>query len=272
MVDGKFSVPAYEKALSCICRLHCPSYERGNAPIEYVVAGTWRKCPLKCITCFNHYEDNSKEPILSDAEMDDYLLSLGAIYAEAKAHNVAMGAPGPLLQIGGSGDLFHSENYSRMLSADLYKYGIDRIHLLTNMQFWSDRRINRISPGNRASIRKITFSVDSINRELYERIRQGSSWLRLMNCYSRCVSAFPDAEYEICYTVSRLNVHEYRKAPAGLKALFPAVTRIVMNMARDWAGTPESATLVLPANECRNIAEWCASYKGNGYEIVYHGL
>lgn len=262
LADGKFSLPVYEAGIKETCNPKCPAYVKGKSPIEYIIAATWHKCPLHCVTCTLRTDD---EPVLPDTEMADYLFSLGELNAAAKAYNERFHAPGPLVQIGGAGDIFYSENYRSMLAADPRKYGMDRIGIMTNMQQWIPRNIAIISEGVRKSLRRISFAVDSINPALYEKIRKGSSWRRLQLSYRRCVAEFPDAEYEVIYTLSRLNAHAYEKVPAVLKDLFPEVSIITMKMAR-------SASLGLPPNLQAEARQWCAAHKGNGYNLVYRGL
>lgn len=258
--NNHFDAGVFEAGLASICNPSmCPSFEAGRIPIYEIVAGTWRKCPLRCVTCFNHYEDNRNEPVLSDSEMEAYLIALGELGAAAIERNSKLNAPPPYYQVGGSGDIFYSENYRRMLEFDLPAYGIAPIHILTNMQFWTNYNIRRISAGTRSAVKLITFSVDSIQPELYERIRSGSRWTNLVRSYERCHAVFPDTDYHISYTISKLNFHEYKQAPRALKELFPAVSTIYLNVARDWLNRPETADLVISSREKAEIFEWCAS-------------
>ena len=260
--DGKFSLPAYESGIKEYCSSKCPAYEKGKSPIEYIIVGTWHKCPLHCVACSLRADD---EPVLPDEEMAAYLFSLGELNAAAKEHNERFHLPGPLVQIGGAGDIFYSENYRKMLSTDLRKYGMDNIGIMTNMQRWLPRNIEILSEGVAKSLRRVSFPVDSVNPARYEAIRKGSSWRRLQYSYQRCVAAFPGIEYEIIYTLSRLNLHAYEKAPAILKEIFPEVSLITLKMAR-------SDVLGLPPNIQDEARRWCAAYEGNGFKLVYRGL
>lgn len=267
--EGKFDPALFEKAIASFCSpQNCNHFVEGESPIDEIVVGTWRKCPLKCITCFNHYENYFDEPVLSDEEMDDYLFSLGELIAAVQGRT----GQAPIIQIGGSGDIFFSENYRGMLARDLSAYGIPRIHLLTNMQFWTTENIKKICSPVRKSIERISFSVDSADPVLYEKIREGSLWKNLITSYENCTAAFPDAEYIITYTVSTLNFHEYRSAPEILWHLFPKTKAIIMNMARDWLGRPETHALVIPREKQREVAEWAASNPIPGLHIGYMGL
>ena len=250
-------IGTYEAALPEICGPEtCPEYTPGENVISEIVAGTWRKCPLGCLTCFNSQYDNHGEAILSREEMNDYLFSLGEIGAYVKKTNSDV-----LFQIGGSGDIFYSENYRNMLMANLPSFGIDRIHLLTNMQFWTDGTISCISPDVRGAVCRITFSVDGTDPALYEKIRAGSSWGRLLRSYRRCRKSFPDVDYRIIYTVSTLNFHDFRNV-YRLHHYFPEVSVIYLNMARDWVGRPETAKLVCSPAQTAEVFEWLSQNKG----------
>lgn len=268
-LDGhSFSLEKYRNALALHCtKEHCPNYKEGDSIVSEVAIGEWRKCPGKCITCFNSVEDNSRERPLSPDELAKYLDEVCAVYADIRDANEAQDADAPVLRIGAAGDLFFSENYRGILAMDLTARGVGKLGIITNFQTWTERAIAGIHPNTRRIMKEIVFSIDSTEPALYEALRAGSKWERLLAGYRLATEAFPDAAYKVSYTVSKVNFHEVPAVPRRIKELFPAVSALEFHAVQDWIGTPAAASLILSPEERENLIAW-AGQQGSVDEMA----
>lgn len=193
---------------------------------------------------------------LSPEALEKYLSEVAGVYAEIKKINAAQNAPAPFLRIGSAGDLFFSENYRAVLSADLAALGIERIGVITNFQTWTNHSIESIHPNTRPLMQEIVFSVDSIQPTLYEALREGSKWERLLNGYTLSTQIFPEAVYKVSYTASKVNFQEIPAVPKKIKELFPAVSALEFHAVQNWTGDPAVEDLLLSAEERGNLIKW----------------
>lgn len=257
-LEGRtFSLEKYFELLGRHCVSGCcPNYKEGTSIINEIVLGEWRKCPGKCLTCFNCTEDNRMEFPLSPEALKKYLSEVAGVYAEIKKINAARNAPAPFLRIGAAGDLFFSENYRAVLGADLAARGIERIGVITNFQTWTNHSIESIHPNTRPLMQEIVFSVDSTRPTLYEALRAGSTWERLLNGYTLATKIFPEVAYKVAYTVSKMNFQEIPAVPKKIKELFPAVSALEFHAVQNWTGNPTVAGLLLSKEERDNLIIW----------------
>lgn len=273
-LDGHaFSLKKYFALLGDHCAEgHCPNYMEGKAVVSEIVLGEWRKCPGKCMTCFNHAENNAWEKPLTRDELEKYLDEVGAVYAEIKNRNAAQNAEPPFLRIGSSGDLFFSENYRAILATDLSACGIEKLGVITNFQTWTAHSISLMHPNTRPLLKEIVFSVDSIQPALYEALREGSTWERLLLGYKLATAAFPDAIYKVSYTASKANFQEIISVPKRIKELFPAVSALEFHAVQDWTGDLASKSLLLTDEERHNLILWAenqAPIDGMSIKFLY---
>lgn len=257
-LDGhSFSLEKYRGALAHHCtKEHCPNYKEGDSIVSEIAIGEWRKCPGKCISCFNSVEDNSHERPLSRDELTKYLDEVCAVYSDIRDANAAQNTGAPVLRIGAAGDVFFSENYRGILAMDLAARGVMELGVITNFQTWTERSIAGIHPNTRRIMKEIVFSIDSVGPALYEELRAGSRWGHLLEGYRLAVDTFPDAIYKVSYTVSKANFHEVPAVPRRIKELFPAVSALEFHAVQDWIGTRAAASLVLSEDERESLIVW----------------
>lgn len=271
--DGKFSLSKYERLIGRHCQENgCPNYAEGESIISEIVLGEWRKCPGKCISCHNAVQDNTSERPLSAAAMTKYMEEVSAAYREIAAYNAAHGYPAPTLLIGASGDLFFSENYRAILHMDLAAMGIQRISLITSLQTWTMRQLRDINRKTQQLVREIIISVDSVQPALYESIREGSRWSRLIGGMYQCTLAFPGALRKISYTVSKVNFQEVPAVPGRIHSLFPSVSVLEFHAVQDWTGSASARSMLLSEEERKELAAWADAhpeYAGMAVKFLY---
>lgn len=270
MRGGKFDFKAYSEHLYGACNSDtCPNYRPGRQPIKEIALGEWRKCPGRCISCPNHIR-HAPERALTDAELLQYMEDISGAYAEASRENDAVGAPPPALLIGTAGDLFFSENYRGILHMDLGALGFKEISLITSLQTWSPGNPLGIHPNTKALIRTIIISMDGATPEVYEHVREGSSWEKLLKGYEVASALFPYADYKLSVTVSKINMMDVLALPERIPGLFPKISTIEYHAVADWIGTPGSRDLLLSPDEKEYLKDWCtANPRRNGIGVKF---
>lgn len=259
MRDRKFDFATYSDLLLHTCnRGACPHYRPGNSHIKEIALGEWRKCPGRCISCPNHIR-HAHERTLSNDELLQYMEDIAGAYSAVARKNLSLGKKPPVLLIGTSGDLFFSENYHNILALDLGALGFKEISLITSLQTWTPENLLMIHPNTKALVSSIIISMDGATPEVYEHVRQGSSWEKLLKGYDIASAFFPKANYKLSVTASTANMPNILALPEKVPDLFPKVSVIEYHTVADWIGTPSSQNLLLSPGEKEYLKAWCAA-------------
>jgi organic radical activating enzyme len=128
-----------------------------------------RSCNLSCPTC--------RHDIIMEHNRSEEILGI-----QKKINDEAL-AEAEFLYITGSGDPFGSPYFRKWLQtmkhSDMPR--LEKIHLHSNGQLWTERTWNTISPEVRQLIRSADISIDAARPETYAINRRGGEMERLLN-------------------------------------------------------------------------------------------
>lgn len=269
--------------ISQICNYHsCANY----SPVDYVPQYTqialnnWQKCVGKCVSCYNYDNDYRNERALTETELDEFLTMIGDVYgAFIEKNKQALIASNsndelviPVLTITGSADLFYSENFHNILKTDLTKYGIQRVKLITNFQTFTNHNLDSIHPNTKKLIDTIMFSLDGINKEMYEKIRNGSKWENVARGYENMITHFPNLKVcQVNTVLSKWNIEHFKEFPTYIKDNFPAVNKLTFSFVSRWTENKIFDELLLDNNDKTEVINWVEENKNNfDFEINYY--
>jgi len=182
--------------------------------IDYAMIEPTTVCNLNCATCYRKDSIRKKE------------LNIGTITKEniALIHKKLPNLKH--IRFHGMGELFILKNHVEIVTLLRNLYPNAWIELVTNGNY-NDTDEEIISK----SINKLTFSIDSSDKEEYEKIRIGSSYELMINNLKKFIK-IPNFQLEINYVWSSLNTYSLETFISDMGELGVKIIRV--NIVQDW--------------------------------------